>query len=416
MRLQLRRASRSAVIVAIAIVAALASAGILLRSLSGGSPLGDKTTFRVAVDDAKSVVPGKNEVRWAGVIVGRVTKAQLDGQRVVLTAQVDPAKARPLYRNARLRLRPQTALNDMYLDVVTPGTQAAGRLRAGEVLDAGRTQTTVDVAEVLNAVSINTRDRFHQALDALSQGLPDRGAQLRSALVALVPFAKASRRLGTAIAQRDRATRRLVNRVRLITDELARRDRAITRLVAASGTTFDTLAARRTDLDSVLRRLPPTLQQMNGSFGQLQDTLAQTRPALAALRPAARRLPSGLTALRSLAHGLAPALAALTPAVRELDPLARDLAPTASALSAAFARLEPQLPRIDRITGKITRCERRLQKFFAWTMSVLKFGNRSDLTSSPRGALINSVGDASNGADPNLVPVVNCADGRPTPR
>ena len=66
------------------------------------------------------------------------------------------------------------------------------------------------------------------------------------------------------------------------------------------------------------------------------------------------------------------------------------------------------------MAAKITPCERRLQKFFAWTMSVLKFGNRSDLTASPRGALVQSVGDATNGADPNLVPVVNCADGRPT--
>jgi ABC-type transporter Mla subunit MlaD len=202
--------------------------------------------------------------------------------------------------------------------------------------------------------------------------------------------------------------------VRLITDELARRDRAITGLVGAAGTTFHTLATRRTDIDRLLRQLPPTLDRMHASFTQLQGTLAQTRPALAALRPAARALPTGLTALRELSGDADPALAALRPAVRELNPLARHLAPTASALSSAFQSLEPQLPRIDRITSEITPCERRLQKFFAWTMSVFKFGNRSDRTSSPRGLLVSSIGDASNGADPNLVPVVNCANGRPT--
>jgi hypothetical protein len=100
--------------------------------------------------------------------------------------------------------------------------------------------------------------------------------------------------------------------------------------------------------------------------------------------------------------------------VGALQPLARDLAPTAAALSAAFGRLEPQFPRVDRVTAKLSRCEREIQKFFAWTMSVFKFGNRTNLTTSPRGLLVGAAADATNGADPNLVPVTGCADGRPT--
>jgi virulence factor Mce-like protein len=412
MRVELRRARRPALVVAAGLVAAVASAAVLLSHLSGGTPFATTTTIRVAVDDAKGVVPSEDEVRWAGVVVGRISAAKLDGDRAVLTAQLNGGQARPLYRNARVRLRPQTALNDMYLDIEDPGTPAAGKLAPGAVLGAARTRTPVDIAEVLNVFSGGVRDRLKQALDELAVGLPDGGAELRSAFAQAVPLLEVTHRLGGAIARRRQMTRRLVANVRVIMDELATRDATITRLVGAAGSTFDELGARRVALDRVLRELPPTLGQMRSSFSQLQGTLADTRPALATLRPAVRALPSGLRALDSLDANARPALRALQPAVIALRPLARDLAPTASALDAAFARLEPELPAVERITEKISRCERPVDKFFAYTTSTFKFGNRGNLTASPRGLLATTTADATNGTDPNMVGAVGCADGK----
>jgi ABC-type transporter Mla subunit MlaD len=298
----------------------------------------------------------------------------------------------------------------MYLDIVDGGTPRAGELRDDEVLDAGRTAVTVDVAEVLNVFSVDVRDRLEQALDELAVGLPDGGAQLRSAFAELVPFVRAADRVGDVIARRDRAARRLVNRTRLITDELARRDDAVTRLVRDAGGTLRTLGDRRDDLDRTLTALPPTLDRMHRSFATLESTLGEARPALAALRPAVRELPSGLRALTALSGSLGPALTAAGPAVTALRPLARDLAPTSASLGTAFARLEPQVPRVDRLTAQVSRCEREVQKFFAWTLSVFKFGNRSLLTTSPRGLLMPAAGDAGE-----LVPVESCVDGSPSP-
>jgi ABC-type transporter Mla subunit MlaD len=221
--------------------------------------------------------------------------------------------------------------------------------------------------------------------------------------------------VGDAIARRDAATRRLVNRVRLVTDELARRDEALTELVRNAGGTFRTLGDRRADLDRTLTGLPPTLERMQRSFARLEGTLDEVRPALTGLRPTARALPSGLGGLDSLARNLRPALTAAEPAIGALRPLARHLAPTAASLRTALTRLEPQLPRVDRITSQVSRCKLEVQKFFAWTMSVFKFGTRSLFTTSPRGTLIGSAGDVTNGEDPNLVPVTSCADGSPTP-
>lgn len=412
-RHQLGHARGSLIVLTIGLALAAASAAVLVSLLSGGSPLADRQTVRVAVDNAKSVVPGKNEVRWAGVVVGRITEAKLERGRPVLTVQIEADKGRRMYRNARLRLRPQTALNDMFLDVVDGGTPAAGTLKPDQILDAGRTSTTVDVAEVLNVFSTDVRDRLEQALDELAVGLPDRGAQLRSAFVELVPFVRAAHRIGRLVERRDRVTRRLVSRTRVILDELARRDRDVRALVHRADGTFGAMASRRADIDRTLEDLPPTLSRLQRSFARLDGTLNDVRPALRALRPAARALPRGLDGLDGLARDLRPTLAALAPAIPALRPLARDLAPTAGSLQDAFESLAPQLPRVDRAAQQVSRCKREVQKFFAWTMSVFKFGSRGFNGSSPRGALITGADAATDGNDPNLVPVIGCADGRP---
>jgi len=194
--------------IAVMVVFALSCSLILIyiwKSFGGASPLAPEGYRLTANFQEATQLADSADVRISGVTVGRVVKTVETSGRTRVTMQIDRRYA-PIYRDARVRVRPQTPLNDMYLDVVSPGTPAAGRLRPNEVLDAGRTQTTVDVAEVLNAVSINVRDRFHQALDALSQALPDRGAPLHSALAALLPFARPSTRLGPAVSRPAPAT------------------------------------------------------------------------------------------------------------------------------------------------------------------------------------------------------------------
>jgi hypothetical protein len=155
---------------------------------------------------------------------------------------------------------------------------------------------------------------------------------------------------------------------------------------------------------------------MRSSFGRLGVTLDDVHPALTALQPAARALPAGLAALKAFALPATPALGALRPALSALTPLARNLAPTSVALEAAFAKLAPQAPRLDRVTAKVIPCELPVDKFFAWTLSVLKFGNAANRSSSPRGLLTTPPSENPSVPDPTLAPVTGCADGKPAPR
>lgn len=418
LRTSLRRSARGTAITAIAVALAIIASAVLLSHENVDIPGQARQTIDVAVTDAQGVIAGRAEVRWAGVVVGRVTGVRLREGRPVLTASIDSAKAGggKVYRDATLRLRPQTALQDIYLDVERRGTPRAGLLAGGHILAAARTRTPVDVSDVLNVFSEDVRSRLSQAIDDLGQGLDDNGAQLRSAFATFVPLLAAQRRLTDLLARRRTVVRHLVTDSRGLFDELGRRDRQVTRLIKAGAATLSTTGARSRDIQATLQGLPPTLSQLRTSLAELDTTVDAIRPALRDLLPAARALPGGLRALRGFAEPAGPALTALRASFAALRPLARGLVPTASNLDSAFTRFAPQAPRVDRITRTLIPCPRAVGKFFAWNLDMLKFGNAENLSASPRGEVTPTSGSQGAVKGYNLVRSIGCADGRPAPK
>src|SRR5258708_36995155 len=97
---------------------------------------------------------------------------------------MDPKYA-PLYNNAIIRVRPETPLDDMYVDIVSRGTPSAGRLGPNAILPAQRTQIPVDVSSVLDVFNADTRARVQASIDAPGQGLGTQGTSFRQAPVGL---------------------------------------------------------------------------------------------------------------------------------------------------------------------------------------------------------------------------------------
>src|SRR5206468_525089 len=194
-------------------------------------------------------------------------------------------------------------------------------------------RTPVFIGDVLNVFSEDARTHLRQLIGELARGLPDGGAQLRSAFAAVTPWLEAQATLTRTLAARRGITRRLVHNLRALLGELGSRDRAMASLVTRGASTLGEAGAQRAAVDRLLRELPPTLTQMDGSFARLRTTLDAVRPALSALRPTARALPEGLDALHAFAAPALPALRRLRPAIAALTPLARRLAPTSGALA-----------------------------------------------------------------------------------
>jgi ABC-type transporter Mla subunit MlaD len=367
-------------------------------------------TIMVSVPDAKGVVAGQNDVRWAGISVGVIDNVTLEATGPVLEVKLNPPKDSVLYRDATVELRPQTGLNDMYLNIISRGHRSAGVLDRREPLAAARAHTPVNIADVLNVFSESTRDRMRELVDQLGYGLKDHGSDLRWAFSAATPWLKSVQRLSGVLARRRLVAADLVHNLRLLTDELGNRDSALRSIVTNGSTTFAALARERDALGSLIRELPSTLTQLRRSSDRLTATADVLQPSLVALTPATRRLPSGLDAVRRFSQTALPALRGLQSPLRRLAPFAKDLRPAARALAGALGQLAPQVPRLESVAKDVTPCERFIEAFFVNTLSTFKWANRSTHSGGPRGELI------INGAESGVTPVQmlrNCANGKP---
>ncbi len=343
----------------------------------------EKYTFSAQFADVKGVTPGVQRVKIAGVTVGVVTKATNKDGRAVLTMQLKK-KYGPIYRDAKIRLRPLTPLQDMYINIESRGHPAAGKVGEGkDALVAARTVSPVDISRVLNEFPGATRTRMQILLDQFGRGLEDNGAQLKWAFGELSPFLTAAERTTTVVAQRKRQMAHLVTNLNKLTTALAERDKQLTTLVGAGNATLGQLSTADGQLDATLREIPPTLDVLRTAFTRLRAAEDQLDPALQDLTPVADSLEAGMKALERFSTDATPALTALQPAVVRLAPLARDLKPTSVALTSAFTQLRAQAPAYDRLTKQLPPCFSRIGPFFNDTLSVLKFSDASG--AYPRG-------------------------------
>lgn len=385
-------------------------AGFFLFSQLGiPLPWQHQYSFRVAVDDAKGVVPGSDQVRIAGVVVGKITAVNLEGSdppEPVLTVEVGQQYA-PLYRNARAELRPNTPLDDMYLDIVSRGTSSAGVIGQGGELDADRTQTPVEIGQILDVFNASVRPRVEAAIDQSGIGLGDHGAQLREALVQLAPFLRSARRLSSEIATRQHETQMLVHNLNLMSAELAKRADQLNGLVVDAGSTFSAVGSAARPLASTISELPSTLQQLVPAFTEVRSAATQLDPALRALLPTARALPGGLRAAIQLADEALPAAERLNPALRPLAALIRETTPVADSLATSFARLMPQIPELRHVLAVIVPCETSAAAFLQQWNSVFKFYDANGAFGREEND--SGVGNAIGEKDPSLTHSQSCA-------
>jgi ABC-type transporter Mla subunit MlaD len=388
---QSKRSVRPALVLAVVFAfGALCAVYLLLHVDRTALVSSHRVSFQVA--DATAVQAGVDEVRFKGIPAGRIAKVAMVGTQPVVTVDIE-SRYGVIYRDARAILRPATPLQDMYLDVVDRGTPAAGRASTSNPVPPSRTDTSVHVGDVLDVFGADERVRLGQLLDGLGNGLSDRGAQLRTAFVDLVPFARVAGRITAQLDRQAPLTRRLVHNTSLLTTELGRRERQVRYLVDAGSATVSTLQAGAADLDATLRQLPPTMTSADDAFTAVRGVLANVDGAVSSLYPVADRLPQSLRDIRALTSRATPAVDALQRPVRALVPLARTLVPVSQNLSASVTRLLPQVPSLTKAVDDVGACLPDLDGFMKWDASMAKFGDA--LGAAPRGNAV--IGAQSSG-------------------
>jgi ABC-type transporter Mla subunit MlaD len=349
-------------------------------------------------------VSGLDQVRFKGIPAGTITNVKLVGGHPVVTAQIQHQYG-PIYQNAQAELRPNTALQDMYLDIVDRGTPSAGRAQYAQPLRDTQTSVTVNIDDVLNTFRSDQRVQLRRLLDALGNGMRDRGAALRTAFVELVPLLRVAGRMSNQLAQRAPVMARLVHNMALLTTELGRRQSQIRTLLYAGSAVLTTTQNSSSNLAATLHQMPPTMSAIQSSFGALRGVLPRVNTAVQSLYPVAAALPGALVAIRRLSAVADPAVQALQSPVGQLVPFARALVPLSSNLYRAIAALLPQLGTINHTSTDLVRCEKGIQGFFQWDASMSKFGDIRGPV--PRGNLVLGAGT------PNESPPQACTPGRP---
>jgi virulence factor Mce-like protein len=409
LKLELTRSTRPTLVVIIAAVIGLLAAGYAVTQMTPIG-VGGGRTAKFALSDATAIRPGIHEVRFKGVKVGVISRVAFVDEQPVATVTIR-RDAGPLYRDLRATLRPATALQDMYLDIVDRGTRRAGELRAGETVPASRTDMPVNIDDVLNALRPTVRARLRILLADLGGGIAGRGRALEAVFVQGSPLLRSAGRLSAALRARGPLLRQLVHDSRLLTGELASRDATLRRFVTDTAATLGTVGRRQADLDALLRELPPMLTGANSSLTALRAVVGDVDGAVTALRPVARGLPQALDGVGRLSDAAGPAVRALDPAVRDLAPLVGVLDPTARQLRSSVDTLLPQVPTLNKVTRGADDCEAGIRGFFQWNVSISKFGDRRGAV--PRGNVVVGAQSSSILNDPHEYAPQACSGGRP---
>ncbi|MBV9214023.1 MAG: MCE family protein [Actinobacteria bacterium] len=301
-------------------------------------------TVNAEFTTAQAVVPGQGQtVDIAGVPVGEIGGVQLHDGVASVKLQIR-TKYAPIYRDARLLLRPKTALKDMVIEL-DPGTRSAGAVPSGATLPVANTAPDVNTDEILSALDADTRAYLEILVNSGAQAFAHRtnAADLRQTFKRFDPTNRDFAQITGELSKRRANVAHVVHDLQLLTGELGKRDRQISSLVTAANTNFRAIASQDTNLRASLRLLPGTLSTAQTTLGKVQTFAGQLGPTLQDLRPTARALGPALAATR-------PFLVDTTPIIQNhLRPFARIARQPVRALRRAAVNLGPLTPNLVRV-------------------------------------------------------------------
>jgi phospholipid/cholesterol/gamma-HCH transport system substrate-binding protein len=230
--------------------------------------IGGGTSYHALFTDAGGLKSG-DDVRIAGVKVGKVTSVDLDGAVVRVGLKVSGVHVGP---DSRADIKIKTLLGQKYVAL----TPSGGGSLEGDI-PVARTTTPLDVTEAFiglgeRAGKIDTK-QLATAFDTLSAAFKGTPPYVHDSLRGL-------QRLSTSIASRDGQLHVLLSRANSVTSTLAARDAEIAKLINDSNLILQTVYQQRVVVHHLLVDTSAVSQQL---AGLVRDNRAVIGPALANL-------------------------------------------------------------------------------------------------------------------------------------
>jgi phospholipid/cholesterol/gamma-HCH transport system substrate-binding protein len=233
--------------------------------------IGGGDTYYAAFSESGGL-KANDEVRIAGVRVGKVEKVELAGDHVKVTFRVKTDSAFGAQTAASIRIK--TLLGAMYLALEPAGP---GQLTADSEIPQERTTSPYDVVEAFSGLAdtseeINT-DRLAQSLTTLADLTRNTPEEFRGALDGVS-------RLSSNIAARDDKINSLLKNLDRVSTVLNERDGDIVALMDDADVLFKALVQRRQAIHDIL----VSTSQLSEELTLLvRQSRADLKPALTSL-------------------------------------------------------------------------------------------------------------------------------------
>ena len=257
------RSLRWAIVQFVAFAVAAAIVLVILANTMMNQVNGGTNAFSADFTNVSGLRPG-DDVRAAGVKVGRVQKVELHGR--VARVSFDLAKRQPIYSDTRLSVRYQNLLGQRYLAML-PGEQGTQQMKVGSNVPASRTDPGFDLTALLNG--------FEPLFATLE---PSQINQLSSSIIAVMQGQG-----GTVES--------LLSETATLTENLADKDQVLGRVLENLTPVLRNLAVRNDDFEQTLgdlRSLMKGLAKERKSIGESIDGVSELSEATASLVAEAR--------------------------------------------------------------------------------------------------------------------------------
>ncbi|MET0997694.1 MAG: MCE family protein [Marmoricola sp.] len=234
--------------------------------------IGGGDTYRAAFAEGGGLKPN-DEVRIAGVRVGKVTGVELDGNKVIATFKVKTPSKFGTETAAAIKVK--TLLGAMFIALEPAGP---GQLKEDSTIPVSRTKSPYNVVQAFSGLAdraerIDT-DRLAKSIDTLADLTKDTPAAFQSTLRGLS-------RLSETVASRNEQIGELLGNLDTVSGVLAERDEDIIALMKDSDVLMRALVARRA---AVHQLLVSTSRLSNELTLLVRQTRADLKPALSNLQ------------------------------------------------------------------------------------------------------------------------------------
>ncbi|MGP3952863.1 MCE family protein [Streptomyces sp. 7N604] len=240
--------------------------------------IGSGEKYSAAFSEAGGLKSG-DEVRIAGVKVGKVDDVELDGDHVKVTFRV---KGEPQFgTRSGAAIRVKTILGAKYLSLEPKGT---GQLEPGSEIPINRTVPAYDVVQAFSDLTTTSEKIDHKqvakAMDTISATFKDSPPEVKASLNGLS-------RLSRTVASRDKALGDLLKRANGVTGVLSNRSDELVSMMKDSNALFEEIRKRRQVIHTLLVNATTLGVQLSGL---VEDNRKQIGPALSRLNTVVQML------------------------------------------------------------------------------------------------------------------------------